>query len=189
MNKPRQVLIAFVLVALSLFGQALPALAGPLSKVVTDSLSMRTYYTTSSGIIMTMAYGEALSGNGGLVSNEGYSWGPYSGWKSSTGSIVSGYAAAFNYGTGTYYTSGVSSATATLALQKYDLGLVRTNIEYPTGTVFRESLSNSSLVTTSDMTFIHVTYVTVPNGAIHQDLGTVHTNFHTTSPSSYYLQF
>lgn len=78
------------------FTQITPAFAswdsGNFKKVTTSSLYMRSSYSTSSSIIMTMSNNEAIVDTRDWYDDGTYHWISCKGWNSSIGSIVNGWA-------------------------------------------------------------------------------------------------
>lgn len=80
---------------------------------------MRTGAGTGYATIMTMNTGEAIVFQGSTQQNDGYNWMNATAWKSSTNSIVSGWAAKGNISTGATYINGTTVATSNTALNLY----------------------------------------------------------------------
>lgn len=187
MKKRGKLLIAFMLITFSLFGQVLTASAsvvGVVQKVTTSSLSMRTGPGTGYGIIMTMANGEAVADQGESVPNNGYNWGRFLGWKSSIGSTVSGYAAR-------EYLTHVWAADA-----KWDLNIYATDTTeswstcIPAGStgLHQWNGGGSQVIAYNNLRRIGVDEYVAPGGSYRAiPLIYVNSYFQSSSPSGYSL--
>lgn len=162
-----------------IFGQVVPTFAsqdGQIRKVNSDGVYMRSGPGTGYSIIMTMALGEALA-----YKSSTSGWDYCMGWNSGTSSIVNGYVS-------NGYDVSFTSATAKYALSLYssESDSSYTGQDIPANAYL--NVDTMAFPSYSNMYYMGITSW-YSGGAVTYRNGFVHTNFRTTSPSSYYISF
>lgn len=200
MKKRGKLLIAFILVSFSLFSLAFPAFAsvdGNVKRVLTNSLSLRTGAGTGYGLIMTMANGEASAEYAYQgAPNDGNYWVKLKGWKSSTSSIVTGWAADYVISSGQGYMCYVQHATVknNVDLNIYNTDAVPQSWDgqavIPAGATMlcTDGGEGDQVVAYSDLEYIGVDYYEYNGHSVFLgQIKYVHPKFKTSSPSGYYV--
>lgn len=189
MKSKKKFLSVLIIVVVLIVSQVVPVLAsydGPLRMTYVDGLYMRSDHNTSASIIMTMGIGEAITNNGSNSYYDGYYyWNTYMGWKSSTGSMVSGWVAESRPNQTYVASPSIVEAKYALNLYSSESDSSWTGAEVAAGSQLNPEYGH---YTYSYMYFYDIDYWMDPQGAWHYTSGYVHTNFRTSSPSNYYLK-
>lgn len=125
---------------------------------------MRSSYSTSSSLIMTMSNNEAIVDTRDWYNDGTYHWISCKGWKSSTGSIVNGWAVANTQDNIIYYIRPTLKPTAKYALSIWASDADNTYLEdLPAGSVIN-SLSGGDMPSYGNMAYAQVSSWTDPQG-------------------------
>lgn len=181
--KSKKALITMISVVFILLAQVLPVYAaqdGPLRVTQQSGLNLYQSQSTGSSVLMTMNLGEALA----YLGSGSDSWQNLRGWKSPTSSIVNGWS------NGPIYSPSFVYAKYALTVYSNDSG---TATAYDVPANAQLNVSEYGNYVHSNLVYLRA-YNYYYNGQIISaiNLGLsgyffVHTNFRTSSPSSYYL--
>jgi|LDZS01.1.fsa_nt_gi hypothetical protein len=191
MNRCIRIIFVLSLTLLLLFtsaGNVFASQDGLLSVIIANACNFRSGPGLSYPILMTVYKGEALADTGQSVPADGYTWFSFLGWKATTSQVIAGWLA-FSYIDQyfTYPTCVTSKYALNLYSSESDNSYLGSDV--PANADLYDGI-RPALWLYSNLYYLKITNYYY-NGRFYDLGGTryVHTNFRTSSPSNYYLQF